>query len=68
MDAIVKVYVTEHNDIIKHYSNVTTIWQMSANQVTALLINLNSEMKGVQEKESFMGVKGKKNPSLTITV
>ena len=27
--AILKVYVTEHNDIIKRHSNVITIWQVS---------------------------------------
>ena len=45
--AIVKVYVTERNDIIKHHSNVIAIW--SAIEVNALLTNLRSEMKGVQE-------------------
>ena len=42
---------------------------MSAIEVTALLKNLGSELKGDQEKESVMGVRGKqKNPSLVITV
>ena len=57
--AIVKVYVTEHNDIIKRHSNAITIWQTSAIEMTALLKNLRSEMKGVQEKESIMGVRGR---------
>ena len=61
MYAIVMVYVTERNDVIKRHSNVITIWQ------TALLKNLRSEMKGVQEKESIMGVRGdrKIRPSLS---
>ena len=56
---IVKVYVTEHNDIIKCHSNVITIWQTSAIKVTALLKHLHSEMKGVQEKESTIGEMGR---------
>ena len=47
---IVKVYVTERNDVIKRHSNVITIWRTSAIEVAALLKNLRSEMKGVQEK------------------
>ena len=67
--AIVKVYVTARNNIIKHHSNVITICQTIAIEVTALLKNLRSEMKGVQEKESIMGVRGRqKNLSLPITV
>ena len=57
--AIVKVYVTERNHVIKCHSNVITIWQTSAIKVTALLKNLHSEMKGVQEKESIMDVRGR---------
>ena len=34
--AIVKVYVTERNDVIKRQSNVITIWRTSAIEVTAL--------------------------------
>ena len=41
--AIVNVYVTERNDVIKRYSNVITIWRTSAIEVTALLNNLRSE-------------------------
>ena len=55
--AIVKVYVTECYDVIKRHSNVVTIWQTSAIEVTTLLKNLGSEMKGVQEKESIIGVR-----------
>ena len=54
-----KVYVTECNDVMKRHSNVITIWRTSAIEVTALLKNLRSEMKGVQEKESIMGVRGR---------
>ena len=50
--AIVNGYVTD--------SNVITIWRTSAIKVTALLKkNLRSETKGVQEKESIMGVRGR---------
>ena len=35
MYVIFKVYVTEQNDVIKGYSNVITIWQTSAAEVTA---------------------------------
>ena len=53
----VKVYVTEGNDFIKCHSNVITIWWTSAIEVTALLKNLLS--KGMQEKESIVGVRGR---------
>ena len=55
--AIIKVYITERNDVIKRHCNVITIWRMSAIEVTALLKNLRSEMKGVQEQESIMGAR-----------
>ena len=47
---IVKIYVTERNDIVKRYSNVITVWRTSAIEVTALLKHLCSEMKGVQKR------------------
>ena len=47
--AIFTLYVTERNDVIKRHS-VITLWRTSAIEVTALLKNLRSEMKGVQEK------------------
>ena len=56
---LVKVYVTECNDVIKRNSNVITILRTSAIEVTALFKNLRSEMKGVQEKESVMDVRGR---------
>ena len=56
--AIVKVYVTERNDVNKCHSNVITIWQTSAIEVTALFKkSLHTKMKGVQEKVSIMGVR-----------
>ena len=55
----VKVYVTERNDFIKRHSNVIPIWRMSAIEVTALLKNLRSEMKGVEKKESIIGVRAR---------
>ena len=62
--AIVKVYVTERNDVIKSHSNVITIWWTSATEVNALKI-LRSEMKGVQEKESIMALTWDRNSYLT---
>ena len=56
---IVKVNVTERNEIIKRHGNVIRIWRTSAIKVTALLKYLRSGMKGVQEKESVMGVRGR---------
>ena len=53
---IVKIYVTERNDVIKCHSNVIAIWRTSAIEVTALSKNRRSEMKVVQEKESIMGM------------
>ena len=55
--AIVKVYFTESNDVIKRHNNVITIWRTSEIEVTALLkdLHVRSEMKGVQEKENIMG-------------
>ena len=57
--AIDKVNVIERNDVIKRQSNVITIWRTSAIEVTLLLKHLRSEMKGIQEKESIMGVRGR---------
>ena len=66
---IVKIYVTERNDVIKRNINVITIRRTSAIEVTILLKHMRSEMKGVQEIESITGVRGwQKNPSLAITV
>ena len=67
--AIVKVNVTEHNDVIKRHTNVITILRISATEVTALSQNIRPEMKGIREKKYFIGVRGRhKNPSLAITV
>ena len=69
MYAFIKAYITECNDVIKRHSNVVTIWHMSAIKVTALLKNLHSEMKGVQEKRTYHGCEGRqKNTSFAITV
>ena len=57
--AIVKVLVTEWHDYIQHHSNVITIWWPLAIKLTASLKNLWSEMKGVQEKESIMALRGR---------
>ena len=53
--ATVKVYVTERNDAIKCHSNVITIWRRQQIEVR-IIENLRSEMKGVQENDSIMGV------------
>ena len=37
MYTIVKVFVTERNDVIERHSNVITIWRTSAIEVTVLL-------------------------------
>ena len=50
--AIIKVYVTEH------HANVISIWRMSTSS-DCIIKNLCSEMKGVQEKESIMGMRGR---------
>ena len=55
----VKVYITEYSVVIKRHSNVITIWRTSAIEVTALLKNLHPDMKGVQEKDSIMGARGR---------
>ena len=44
--------ITERNDVTKRHGIVIIIWQMSAIEVTAL-----SKTKGMQEKESIMGVR-----------
>ena len=49
MHVIVKIYVTERNEVIQRHSTVTTIWPA----------NERSKMAGVQEKESIMGVSGR---------
>ena len=54
--AIVKVFVTERNDVIERHSNVIIIWRTSAIEVNALLKYLRSEMKGVQEKKNLLWV------------
>ena len=52
--AIVQVYVTESNDVIKRHSIVITLWRTPPIELTALSKHLRSEMKGVQEKESIV--------------
>ena len=56
---IVKVYVTECNDVIKKnpqycYHNRADV----SNRSECIMKNLSPEMKSVQEKESIMGVRG----------
>ena len=57
--AIVKVDVTGRNDVSKRHGNIITVWQTSTKEVTALFKNQRSEMKGMQEKEIIMGVRGR---------
>ena len=56
--AIVTVYVTERNDVIKRHNNVITIWLTSAIEVTALLENLRSEFKRYAGKRIYHGCEG----------
>ena len=51
----------EHNDVTKRQGIVIRIWRTSAIEGTALSKTPHSEMKGVQEKESIMGVRGRQN-------
>ena len=57
--AIVKIYITEHKDVIERHSNVITVCRTPAIEVAALLKNLCLEKKGVQEKESVIDVRGR---------
>ena len=54
---IVEIYVSERNYVIKR--NIIIIWRTLTIKVTALLINLKSELKGVQGKESIVSVRGR---------
>ena len=56
--AIVNVYITERNDVIKRHSNAITISRTSAIESTAIS-ETSSEIKGVQEKDSIFGVRGR---------
>ena len=47
--AIVKVDITEHNDVIKRHNNVITIWRTPAIEVTELLKIYSQNLKVVQE-------------------
>ena len=58
MFAIVKIYVPELNDVIKHHSNVITIWRTSEVEVTALLKQYVQKWKMCKNKESIIGVRG----------
>ena len=56
-NAIVKVYVTEPDDVLRRHSNIITILRRTAVKVTALSKNLLSHIKGVQENNSIMCVR-----------
>ena len=58
MYAIIKVYVTERDDVMKCYSNVITIWQMSAIRVTALLKKSMSRNERGARKRIYHGCEG----------
>ena len=45
MYAIIKVDVTERNDVTKRHSNVITIWRTSANEIN--IKNPRTEMKSM---------------------
>ena len=64
--AIVKVYVTERNIVIKRDSNVITIWRVPAIKVTALLRKSTSKNERCVRKSIRRGCEGqieKKRPS-----
>ena len=57
--AIVKVYVTERNDVIKRHRNAITIWRTSAIEVTALLKNSTLRNERCARKRIYHGVRGR---------
>ena len=56
--AIVKVYVTERNDVIKRHSNVITTWRTSAIEVTALLNKSTFRNERRARKRIYNGCEG----------
>ena len=54
---IVKVDVTERNDVTKCHAIVIRIWRTSAFEVTALSKTHFQKMKSMLEKESIVGVR-----------
>ena len=67
---IVKVYVTERNDVIKRHSNIITIWRTSAIEVTACFIKKYTfRNERCATKRIYHRCWGWwQNPSLAITV
>ena len=61
--AIVKVDVTEHNDVTKSHSNIITMWRTSAIEVTALLkIHVhNSEHMTINDRDFIRSYKNSKS-------
>ena len=55
--ATVKICVTECNDVMKRHSHLNMV--DVSNRSDCIIKNLRSEMEGVQEKESIMGVSGR---------
>ena len=55
MYAIVKVVVTRHNGVSKYHHNMADI----CNRNDCIIKNQRSEMKGLQEKESIISVRGR---------
>ena len=58
MYAIAKVYLIERNDVIKHHSNVITIWQTLAIEVTALLKKSTFRNERCARKRTYHGCEG----------
>ena len=56
--AIVKVYVTERNDVTKRHGIVTTIWQTSAIEVTALSNKPTLRNERYERKRIYHGCEG----------
>ena len=62
--AIIKVYVTERNDVIKSHSNSITIWWTSATEVTALLKKSTFRNKKCVRKRIYHGCEELKEKSV----
>ena len=56
--AIIKVNLTEHYDVIKRHSNVITIWQTSAINVTAWLQISTFRNERCARKKIYHGCEG----------
>ena len=58
MDAIVKVYLTERDDVIEHHSNAITICRTSEIEVTVLLKKSTFRNEKCARKRIYHGCEG----------